>query len=191
MTAVLSAGIARAGTALTGIALTGLGFAGLAPAAVAAGRVPAPAITAPASGSTVVTATPRLAGRGQPRDTVIASEAGLILCVATVTPAGRWACTSTSPLKNGAHHVTATQTNSLGVMSGASATLNLRVRAHPVPSVPITTTAHSPSGHPSAGSAAPSSHSNRNEVLAVIAVLALVGTLGVGAYLRLRPPRRG
>jgi hypothetical protein len=144
----------------------------------------------------VVTATPRLAGRGQSRDTVIASEAGLILCVATVTPPGRWACTSTSPLKNGAHHVTATQTNSLGVMSGPSATLNLRVRAHPVPSAPITTTAHSPSGHPSAGhpsagSTPPSSHSNRNEVLAIIAVLALVGTLGVGAYLRLRPPRRG
>jgi hypothetical protein len=182
---------------------TGLGSAGRAAGAPVA--VPPPTITSPAGGSTVTVLTPRLAGGGLPGDEIIVSEAGFIRCVATVTAAGRWACTSNSPFNDGVHHLTATQTDRAGVMSGNSSTLNLQVRAvargAPRTSVPSshakpaprnsTAPRRSPSSSHGAGASARSgSGTSRNVPLAIGAVLALATVALTAAYLRLGPRRQ-
>lgn len=170
------------------------------PSAGAPVRVRPPTITSPADGSTVTTATPRLAGTGAPGDSIIATEAGFIRCVATVSADGRWACTSNSSFNNGIHHVTATQTNRAGVMSGNSDTLNLNVRARGVLSSPTHASTPTPRATPvrsRAGTPAPravtaseKSSSDRNVPLAIAAVLALAVVVVGAAYLRLRPRRQ-
>lgn len=150
--------------------------------AAATPRVPPPAISTPAAGSTVSTARPQLAGTGVAGDSIIAGEQGLILCVATVREDGRWACTPTTSLKNGLHHLTATQTDRKGAMSGDSATLTLRVRA--------ATPAGSTEPRAAHRNPSPSGAGKEGYVpLAIIAVLALAGVGAVAAFLRLRPRR--
>jgi len=103
--------------------------------------IPAPpVITAPADGSTVSTATPAIRGTGTPTFTVTVTENGTDVCSGVVDSAGTWTCTPSSPLRQGAHTVTATQTNSTHVVSEASDPVTFTVSLPVTPTVTPTTT---------------------------------------------------
>ena len=87
----------------------------------------APAITAPAAGSTVGTATPTLAGTGEPGSTVTVKDGATTVGTATVTAAGTWTCTPSTALSEGPHSLTATATDPAGNTSPASAPVNVTV----------------------------------------------------------------
>jgi hypothetical protein len=80
----------------------------------------APTITSPANGS-VTSATPVIAGAGIAGDTVTISIDGAVAGVTVVASSGSWSYTLTSPLSNGGHIITATQTDAIGVASASSA----------------------------------------------------------------------
>jgi hypothetical protein len=80
----------------------------------------APTITSPANGG-VTSATPVIAGTGIAGDTVTISIDGAVAGVTVVAGGGSWTYTPTSPLSNGGHIITATQTDAAGVASASSA----------------------------------------------------------------------
>jgi hypothetical protein len=199
----------RARDIATGFALLvalGLGTSAAASAAPSARQlssVPPPDLTVPAENSVVHTATPQLGGTGNPGDTVVVSEASFVRCVGTVGANGHWSCVSTTPLNNGVHHLTATQTDQTGVVSGLSSTLDVTVRVGSAPaltttpatSVPPTSAVVPPTRFESPKSTAAvsiktNSSKDDNVLLAVIAVLALACTIAVAAFVKLRPRHR-
>ncbi|WP_296715188.1 Ig-like domain-containing protein [Rhodoblastus sp.] len=81
----------------------------------------APTITTPANGGTYATATPVIAGTGIAGDTVTISIDGAVAGSTVVAGSGSWSYTPTSPLSEGGHTITATQTDAAGVTSAPSA----------------------------------------------------------------------
>lgn len=75
----------------------------------AAGSIAAPDITSPAQGSTTTDSTPVISGTGTPGATVTVTEGSTVLCTAVVQGNGTWSCSPTTPLPDGPHTVTATQ----------------------------------------------------------------------------------
>jgi hypothetical protein len=96
--------------------------------------------TKPADGEHVKDATPEFAGEGTPGDTVTVTDkaTGAELCVATVNAAGEWSCSPTTPLAEGPHTVTATETDPKGQLAAEPIDKTFVVDTHP-PTVTITT----------------------------------------------------
>ncbi len=59
-------------------------------------------------------ATPRFSGTAEPRSPVDVRVDGQLVCTAQTDAAGKWSCTSTVALADGAHEVTATSTDAAG-----------------------------------------------------------------------------
>ncbi|NYE38731.1 hypothetical protein F4692_003882 [Nocardioides cavernae] len=74
----------------------------------------APAILQPAEGSTTDDPTPTISGTGEAGATVTVTEDGTELCTATVGGGGNWSCSPGTPLDDGPHQVSATQTDAAG-----------------------------------------------------------------------------
>ncbi len=81
----------------------------------------APAITSPAEGSSPTSRNPVISGTGVPGDTVTVSAGGAVVCTATVAKDGSWSCTPAPALPAGPVSLTATQADSTGNPSAASA----------------------------------------------------------------------
>ncbi|MFL5309125.1 MAG: Ig-like domain-containing protein [Myxococcales bacterium] len=73
---------------------------------------------------------PVLSGRGEPGAGLSVTEAGTLLCAATVSAGGSWTCTPPT-LKDGTHTVSATQQDAAGNVSGA-ATVTFVIDTRPV-----------------------------------------------------------
>ncbi|MDR2973689.1 MAG: Ig-like domain-containing protein, partial [Propionibacteriaceae bacterium] len=97
----------------------------------------APVITSPAPGSTTNDSTPTITGTGVPGDTVEVSVDGTPIGKVTVQPDGTWTLTPTTPLTDGPHTITATQTDPAGNTSGP-ATAPITVDSTP-PAAPVIT----------------------------------------------------
>ncbi|MFM2078579.1 MAG: Leukotoxin, partial [Actinomycetota bacterium] len=80
-----------------------------------------------ASGSTTDDATPTLRGTGEPGATVKVFDNGQLIGTTTVTPAGTWALTPSTPLADGLHSVTATATDPAGDTSPQTAAIPFTV----------------------------------------------------------------
>ena len=87
----------------------------------------APVITGPANGSTTGDTTPPISGTGEPGATVTVDEGGTTVCTAVVAQDSTWSCSPASPLPDGDHTVTATQTDEAGNTSPASAPVTFTV----------------------------------------------------------------
>ncbi|MGO4258889.1 Ig-like domain-containing protein, partial [Marmoricola sp. RAF53] len=94
----------------------------------------APVISTPVNGSTVTASSQVVSGTGIAGNTVTVKEGGTTICTTTVTVAGTWTCPA-SLFPNGAHTISATQTNPIGLESGAS-TSTFTVNA-PLPVAPV------------------------------------------------------
>lgn len=95
----------------------------------------APLITQPAEGS-ATGASALISGTGMPGSTVTVREGTAVLCEAVVGADGRWECTPTTPLTEGAHAVTATAT-AAGATGPASPPRNFTIDSRP-PVVTVT-----------------------------------------------------
>lgn len=80
------------------------------------------------------TGTPPFSGTGEPGATVtVKDDDGTTLCTAVVGPAtapateGQWTCTPTTPMDDGTHHVTATQTDPAGNTSPVVGPLDVTI----------------------------------------------------------------
>lgn len=151
----------------------------------------APVITTPAPGSTVTVATPPISGTGTPGDTVTVTEGGTVVCTAQVTSSGIWNCTPASPLANGAHTFTATQTDTAGNVSPASAPITITVAVPAAPAsgtgVPITGETSGSGGSSGTGGSLASTGENVLAPLAIAVLLAALGAFGVIAARRREP----
>jgi hypothetical protein len=86
---------------------------------------------------TSTTARPLLAGGGVSGDLVTVFDNGVAIGSAVVDSKGSWHLTPTVDLSNGAHDLTATDTNAAGTISAPSAAFDLTVAvALPLPSAP-------------------------------------------------------
>ncbi|MGW3689405.1 Ig-like domain-containing protein [Streptomyces sp. NPDC005125] len=95
----------------------------------------APVITTPADGRTLGDSTPAFAGTGEAGSKVRVSDAGGTVCTATVDASGKWTCTPTTALAEGAHTLTATATDEAGNTSqGPPITITI------APTTPVITT---------------------------------------------------
>ena len=164
-------------------------------AAPAFAAPPEPTFTAPSYGATVRTATPRFAGTGQPGDTVIVVETGVVACTTTVTPAGAWACTPASPLLNGVHLMQARQTDAQGRASVGSDSLKVIVQVAGERTPPTVVPAHQPKSTAPVPPASPAaSHASNGQSwvapLAIAAIIALALIIGVVLWVRMRPRQR-
>jgi hypothetical protein len=92
----------------------------------------APVITGPADGSTVGTATPTITGTGEPGATVEVVVDGTVVGTTVVGSDGSWTLALTTPLADGEHTVTATQTDVAGNESPASAPTTFTVDTTPL-----------------------------------------------------------
>ena len=81
----------------------------------------APVVSTPADGSTTNDATPAITGTAEPGATVTVTIDGAVAGTATADSTGTWAFTPTSDLTDGAHTVSATQTDTAGNTRHASA----------------------------------------------------------------------
>lgn len=100
------------------------------PIEVVVDTVPPPAatITSPTNGSTVTTATPRIAGTGEADDDVEVTDGlGTSVCYSTVTRAGTWSCAPAQALTAGDVVLTPTATDPAGNVT---------------PGTPVTVTVH-------------------------------------------------
>lgn len=171
----------------------------LAPLALAAtpalAAPPEPVFTAPSYGATVHTPTPRFSGTGQPGDTLIVIEAGVVACTTTVTAAGTWACTPASPLLNGIHLMQARQTDAHGQASVGSDSLKIIVQVAGERTPPTVVPSHQPKSTAPVAPASPAaSRASGGESwvapLAIAAIVALALIIGVVLWVRMRPRRR-
>jgi hypothetical protein len=115
----------------------------------------APQIVQPAEGSTTENQTPVISGTGEAGSTVTVTEGGTQLCTASVGTGGNWSCTPTTPLGNGPHQVSATQTDAAGNQSPAdtqSFTIDTEGPDTTPPDAPVITT---PAGGSTTGDATP------------------------------------
>ena len=98
----------------------------------------APIVTSPANSSAINTATPTIAGTGEPGTTVTVADGGNPVCTATVDPAGDWSCTPSTPLTAGAHSLIATATDRARNTGAASAAVSVTVDTEAPPAPTIT-----------------------------------------------------
>ncbi len=98
----------------------------------------APAINVPASGAALATTTPTFSGTGLAGATVTVRVDGSPVCTAVVAPGGTWSCASATTLSQGAHSAAATQTDTGGRISAASAARPFSVDTV-VPAAPVVT----------------------------------------------------
>ncbi len=99
----------------------------------------APLFTSPAAGSYLATLRPAVTGTGEAGATLTLREGTLTLCTTTVGTDGKWSCTPTSDLGQGAHSLRAFQTDVAGNDSAAtmrSFTVDTVAPAAPVVSFP-------------------------------------------------------
>jgi hypothetical protein len=92
------------------------------------GQPVAPVITTPVAGSTVTTRTPSVSGTGEPRANVTLRDNGTPICTAAVSLTGRWSCTPSTPLADGAHRLSADQYDLTGNLSPESVVVPITVR---------------------------------------------------------------
>ncbi|HWJ65644.1 MAG TPA: Ig-like domain-containing protein [Nocardioides sp.] len=95
----------------------------------------APVIQSPADGSVTGDSTPTISGTGEPGATVEVVVDGVVIGTTTVAVDGTWSLTPTTPLADGPHTVTATQTDLGGNTSPADSntfTVDTTVPAAPV-----------------------------------------------------------
>jgi hypothetical protein len=97
----------------------------------------APVITGPSNGSTTGTATPTITGTGQPGATITVSVDGHPIGTTVVNPDGTWSFTPTSPLPDGSHTISVTQTDGDGNTSPATS-VTVTVDTTP-PAAPVIT----------------------------------------------------
>jgi outer membrane protein OmpA-like peptidoglycan-associated protein len=76
---------------------------------------------------------PALTGTGVPGDTIQVYSGATVLCTATVTPAGSWTCSPSTPLADGSYLLVAVQTGPAGTTSGSSTTRDLVVNGSSLP----------------------------------------------------------
>jgi uncharacterized repeat protein (TIGR01451 family) len=88
-------------------------------------------ITGPADGSTINNPTPPVTGTGEPGATVTVTDGGTPLCAATVQADGSWSCTPSTPIDDGSHTITATQTDPAGNSSPPSDPITVTVDTTP------------------------------------------------------------
>jgi hypothetical protein len=94
--------------------------------------VPAPEITSPADGTVTNDNTPTVTGTGEPGATVVVEDNGTpIGDPAVVQPDGTWTVEITTPLSDGDHELTATQTDPLGNVSEESDPVHITVDTVP------------------------------------------------------------
>ena len=98
----------------------------------------APVISAPAQNAYVNTTTPTLSGTGEAGATVTVTIGGTTACTALVDASGNWSCVS-STLTQGAKVATATQRDTAGNVSPATANRNFTVDSV-APTTPTITT---------------------------------------------------
>ncbi|MDR2930800.1 MAG: Ig-like domain-containing protein, partial [Propionibacteriaceae bacterium] len=96
----------------------------------------APTVTGPAPGAVTNDSTPEITGTGEPGNTVEVSVDGTPIGKATVRPDGTWSLTPTTPLAEGPHTVSATQSDPAGNKSPASTPTGFVVDTT-APSVPV------------------------------------------------------
>ena len=168
----------------------------LAPAATPAlAAPPEPVFTAPSYGATVHTATPRFAGTGQPADTVIVLEAGVVACTTTVSAAGSWGCTPASPLLNGVHLMQVRQTDARGHASVGSGSLKIIVEVAGEGTPPTVVPSHQPKSTAPVAPASPATSRASDSQswvvpLAIAAIVALALIIGAVLWVRMRPRQR-
>ena len=101
----------------------------------------APVITGPATGATVVDAQPVFVGTTDPTEVgghvaVTDDATGQALCTAPITTGGAWTCTSTVPLGDGDHVITATETDAAGNVGATSDPHHFTVDTNVSPAAP-------------------------------------------------------
>ena len=95
----------------------------------------APVINAPVADAPTSNTRPKITGRGTAGMTLTVSEGTATICTATVSACGSWTCTPSADLAEGAHTISATQTDAALTVSPA-VTRSFRVDTTP-PSVPV------------------------------------------------------
>ena len=163
---------------------------GVVLAASPAGAAAPPTFTAPSYGATVHTTTPRFSGHGQPGDTVIVTERGVVTCTGPVRSDGSWSCVPSSPMLNGVHLLQLQQTDRSGV--SVNGTGNLRITVEVAGERTPPTVGPSRPHATAPGRAAGSSSSDRGWIvpLAIAAIVALAIIAGVVVWTRLHSGRR-
>lgn len=91
-----------------------------------------PVITSPANGSSTNDNTPTITGTGEPGATVTPRIDGTIIFCEEANPLtvdsnGNWSCTPTSPIIDGTHMITATQTDPVGNTSSQSVPITVTI----------------------------------------------------------------
>jgi hypothetical protein len=89
------------------------------------GAIAPPTISSPTGGSTVTDSTPAISGTGLAGATVTVREGTRVLCTAVVATNGRWTCSPATPLANGAHTVSATQSQGGNTSTATSVTFSV------------------------------------------------------------------
>ncbi|MFP5225082.1 MAG: Ig-like domain-containing protein [Actinomycetota bacterium] len=94
----------------------------------------APIITTPGEGATLAGPSVGIGGTGEAGATVVVREGTTVLGTSTVTVTGSWSV-SVASMANGAHAVTATQTDPAGNVSAVSAVRNFTIDPLAVPTI--------------------------------------------------------
>ena len=179
----------RGGPALLALVLGAVLGAGLLLAAPAAAAAP-PTFTAPSYGATVGTSTPRFSGTGQPGDTVIVTERGVVTCTATVRADGGWSCVPSSPMLNGVHLLELQQTGRSGAAVNGTGNLRIVVKVAGERTPPTVRPSRARSTAPVAAAGSSSSGHDWIVPLAIAAIVALAIIGGVVVWTRMQGGRR-
>ena len=86
-----------------------------------------PVILSPSTGVTLGSGTPTITGTGTAGASVTVDDGATALCTTPVTPGGTWSCTPATALSPGQHTLTATQADTGGPASPASAPVTVTV----------------------------------------------------------------
>lgn len=101
----------------------------------------APTITLPANGSFTTDATPAIGGVCEAFATVTVREGLTVLCTTTCSAGGTYECAPSTPLGDGPHTITASQTDRAGHLSPTSAPVTFTIDTAAVPGPTIDTPA--------------------------------------------------
>jgi hypothetical protein len=107
----------------------------------------APVVSSPTGGAALTTATPTIAGTGEPGATVTAVVGGISACTSSVAPDGTWSCATTVPLPNSPVTITASQADPAGNVSAPSGPIEVVIDSVP-PTPPVPPTPSAPPNSP-------------------------------------------